>query len=48
MLSTGWNKAVIWFPLPIGMALMTLYQFKRVRWTVLIYRRAIDAPRART
>ncbi len=43
MLSTGWNNAVIWFPLPIGMALMTVYQFKRVRETVLVYRRGIAA-----
>lgn len=40
MLSTGWNKAVIWFPLPIGMALMTLYQFKLVRATIRVYRSA--------
>lgn len=41
MLSTGWNNAVIWFPLPIGMALMTVYQFKRVRATMRVYRLAI-------
>lgn len=43
MLSTGWSAAVIWFPLPLGMALMSLYQFKLVRGTVLLYRRSIGA-----
>ncbi len=43
MLSTGWSKAVIWFPLPLGMALMTLFQFKLVRRTVQGYHRAISA-----
>ena len=42
MLSTGWSKAVIWFPLPFGMAMMILYQFKRIRWTIRNYRRSIE------
>ncbi len=28
MLSTGWSNAVSWFPLPIGAALMLLYQIR--------------------
>jgi TRAP-type C4-dicarboxylate transport system permease small subunit len=43
MLSTGWNLAVIWIPLPLGMVLMTLYQIKRIRWTVRTYRLAVGA-----
>lgn len=42
MLSTGWSKAVLWFPLPLGMAMMILYQFKRVRWSVKTYRSSIE------
>lgn len=40
MLSTGWNEAIIWFPLPIGMVLMTLFQMKRIRWSIRTWRRA--------
>lgn len=43
MLSTGWNLAVVWIPLPIGMALMALYQFKRIHWSIRTYRDAVSA-----
>lgn len=43
MLSTGWNEAVIWFPLPIGMVLMTLYQVKRIRASFRTWREATGA-----
>lgn len=41
MLSTGWSNAVSWFPVPIGMVLMALYQITLVRRSIRLYRRAI-------
>lgn len=41
MLSTGWSRAVNWFPLPIGMAVSALYQFKLVRRSLREYERAV-------
>lgn len=35
MLSTGWSNAVSWFPLPVGSALMLLYQ---IRLMMISYR----------
>ena len=41
MLSTGWSNAVSWFPVPIGMVLMAIYQITLVRRSIRLYRRAI-------
>jgi len=30
MLSTGWSNAVSWFPLPVGAALMLMYQVRQM------------------
>ena len=46
MLSTGWSKAVNWIPLPVGMVLSALYQFKLVRRSVREYERAVARLRA--
>ena len=45
MLSTGWSRAVNWIPLPLGMVLSALYQFKLVRRSVRDYERAMRALR---
>lgn len=45
MLSTGWSRAVNWFPLPLGMALSALYQVKLVRRSVRQYERGMRALR---
>lgn len=41
MLSTGWSNAVLWFPLPLGMALMMLFQIKLVRRSLQACRQAL-------
>jgi TRAP-type C4-dicarboxylate transport system permease small subunit len=38
MLSTGWSEAVKWFPLPVGCALMLIYQLRVLVKSYLEYR----------
>ncbi|MDA0367411.1 MAG: TRAP transporter small permease [Proteobacteria bacterium] len=38
MLSTGWSNAVSWFPLPVGVALMLIYQSRQAIQSYRDYR----------